>query len=162
MRNPFARPAHVISFLLVLAFSAGSLVALAGGAFTHFLTEWRAGILDIPALISFSVSFLLVVCMDVALIVAASAVRMLLQRRQPGVGGHVAVIIGVSLVEASTYLYMSWLYDHPTTWEAWLLIAARSLAAPLTAVYLSLARTLPIGARDILYQASMTPPTSRA
>lgn len=147
--------AHLTSFALVLAFSAGSLVALAGDAFAHFLVEWHAGVIDIPALISFVVSFLLVVCMDVALIVAAGAVRMLKQRRQSGAGIHVAVIIGVSLVEAGTYLYMSALYDHPTTLAVWALIAARSLSAPLTAVYLSLARALPIGARDILYQVEL-------
>lgn len=147
--------AHATSFSLVIAFSAGSLVALAGDAFAHFLSEWRGGVVDIPALISFLVSFLLVVCMDVALIVAASAVRMLLQRRQSGLGIHVAVIVGVSLVEAGTYLYMSAIYDHPTSLAVWLLIAARSLSAPLTAVYLSLARVLPIGARDILYQVEL-------
>ena len=147
--------AHVVSFALIVAFSAGSLVALAGEALSAFLAAWSHGRLDIPQLISFAVSLLLVICMDLAMIYAAAQVRMLHQRRQPGAWLHALVIVGVALVEAATYLYMSALYDRPTTWQVWLLLVARALSAPLTSVYLALARTLPIGARDILYQVEL-------
>lgn len=150
-----ARLAHVAAFALVIAFSAGSLVALSGEALARIVAQWRAGGVDVPAAISLAVSVLLVVAMDVALVVAAANIRMLRQRRQEGIGLHVAVIIGVSLVEAATFCYMLVTYDAPTSWAVWLLIVARSLSAPLTAVYLSLARTLPVGARDILAQVEL-------
>ena len=145
-----ARLAHGAAFALVIVFSAGSLVALSGEALTTLLREAGRGALDVPAAISIAVSTLLVIAMDVALVYAAASVRLLRLRRADGAGWHVAVIVGVSAVEASTYLYMSALYDHPNSWAVWALIVARAVSAPLVAVYLSLARTLPVSARDII------------
>ena len=150
-----ARLAHLAAFALVLVFSAGSLVALSGEALTALLASATRGALDMPAAISIAVSTLLVVAMDMALLVAAATVRMLRLRRQEGAALHVAVIVGVSVVEASTYAYMSYLYDRPASWAVWALIAARALSAPLVAVYLSLARSLPVSARDILAQVEL-------
>jgi hypothetical protein len=45
---------------------------------------------------------------------------------------------------------MSWRYESPADPVAWGLIVARALAAPLLSVYLSLARPLPVTARDML------------
>lgn len=150
-----ARLAHLAAFALVLVFSAGSLVALSGEALTALLDSATRGALDVPAAVSIAVSTLLVVAMDMALLVAAATVRMLRLRRQEGAALHVAVIVGVSVVEASTYAYMSYLYDRPASWAVWALIAARALSAPLVAVYLSLARSLPVSARDILAQVEL-------
>jgi hypothetical protein len=145
-----ARLAHGAAFALVIVFSAGSLVALSGEALAALIREAGRGALDVPAAISIAVSTLLVIAMDVALIYAAASVRLLRLRRAGGAGWHVAVIVGVSAVEAATYLSMGALYDHPTSWAVWALIVARAVSAPLVAVYLSLARTLPVSARDII------------
>lgn len=141
--------AHGLAYLLVVAFSAGSLVALAGDAIRTFITQAQHGVLDVPSLISFIVSFTLVFAMDTAMVIASVTVRMLRQRHQDGEGIHIAMIVGVCLVESATYLYMSYVYDHPVGWVAWTILTARAVAAPIMAVYLSLARTLPISARDI-------------
>jgi len=68
---------------------------------------------------------------------------------------HTAVIIAVTVLEASTHGYMSWRYQHPATWAAWGLISSRALAAPLLSVYLSMARPLPVTARDIMAQVEL-------
>src|SRR5260221_12536133 len=52
-------------------------------------------------------------------------------------------------------MYMAWRYESPTTALAWALIVIRAAAAPLLAVYLSMARLLPVTARDILAQAEL-------
>lgn len=141
--------AHGLAYLLVIAFSAGSLIALAGDALNHFIAQARGGVLDVPSLISFIVSFALVFAMDTSMVIAAANVRMHKQRHQPGAAIHVAMIVGVCAVESATYLYMSYVYDHPAGWVAWTILTARAVAAPIVAVYLSLSRTLPISARDI-------------
>ena len=61
----------------------------------------------------------------------------------------------VAALEASTYGYMSWLYEHPHNPVAWALILARASAAPLLSIYLSMARPLPVTSRDILYQVEL-------
>jgi hypothetical protein len=141
--------AHGLAYLLVIAFSAGSLIALAGDALRTFIAQAQHGVLDVPSLISFIVSFALVFAMDTSMVIAAATVRMLRQRHQDGLALHVAMIAGVCLVESATYLYMSYVYDHPVGWVAWTILTARAVSAPIVAVYLSLARTLPISARDI-------------
>lgn len=154
-RRGMALIAHVCAFALVVVFSLGSLVALSGEALSALILQWGQGGINVPAAISIVVSVLLVASMDTALIYAAAMVRLLTERRQRGAHIHIAVIAGVSAVEAGTYLYMSSQYDHPTNWAVWTLIIARALSAPLTAVYLSLAQALPITARDILYQVEL-------
>jgi hypothetical protein len=68
---------------------------------------------------------------------------------------HRLVITVVAILEAATYGYMSYRYEHPATWAAWALILSRALAAPLLSVYLSMARPLPVTSRDILYQVEL-------
>ncbi len=152
-----ARLAHAFAFLLIILFSAGSLVALAGDALTSVIAGWESGRVDIPSSISVGVSLLLVPCMDVAMLYAASMLR-LLATRQATRGDmlvHVIVLSGVAVVESATYVYMAWEYEHPATLAAWALIIARALAAPLVGVYLSMARALPVTPRDILYQVDL-------
>ncbi len=112
------------------------------------------GDITIPAAIAVSVSTLLVLAMDVSMIYAASQLRLLAVRRQSeGTGLHKFVLIGVAILEAATYGYMSYRYERPSDGIAWALIIARALAAPLLSVYLSLARALPVTGRDILQLA---------
>lgn len=142
-----ARLAHVCAFLMLILFSAGSLVALAGDSIQAIVS----GHATFPAMIAASVSGLLVACMDTAMLYAASILRMLAARHADQRDGrlHRFVLFGVAILEAATYGYMSWLYEHPSG-VAWALIGARALAAPLLSVYLSLARPLPVMARDML------------
>ena len=152
-----ARAAHVCALALIVLFSLGSLVALSGDALQSILLEWRAGQVDIPAAISVAVSTLLVLCMDVGMVYAASVVRLLIARRAPASERrmHETVMFIVAVLEASTYAYMSVRYEHPTNLMVWLLILARAAAAPVLSVYLSMARVLPVLPRDILYQVEL-------
>lgn len=148
-----SRVAHACATLLVILFSAGSLVALSGDAFASLVH----GQADVPTAISVAVSTLLVLCMDVGMVYAASMLRVLNARRADASEKrvHLFVMISVALLEAGTYLYMSSQYEHPHASAAWILIVARAAAAPMLAVYLSLARPLPVTSRDILAQAEM-------
>ncbi len=151
-----ARIAHVCATFMVVLFSLGSLVALSGAAFSAIVTTvQRGGLPSIPEAISIAVSTLMVVCCDIGLIYAAMTLRVLKARgAEDGQLLHWVVLIGVSVIEAGTYLYMSWLYEHPAGW-AWGLVIARALAAPLLSVYLSMARPHPVTPRDILHQAEL-------
>jgi methionine-rich copper-binding protein CopC len=153
-----ARMAHACAFLLIVLFSAGSLVALGADALAAIQAQWeRDGGLNIPATIALGVSTLLVLCMDVAMVYAASVLRLLASRqaedREKRI--HQAVIAVVAVLEAGTYAYMSWRFESPADTIAWTLILARAFAAPLLSVYLSMARPLPVTSRDILYQAEL-------
>lgn len=153
-----ARLAHLCAFLLIVLFSAGSLVSLSGEALTSILSQWHArGALDVPAAISVAVSTLLVLAMDVSMIYAASVLRMLTARHayDSEKRTHQLVMAGVAILEAATYAYMSALYDHPASLATWALILARAGAAPFLAVYLSMARPLPVERRDILAAAAL-------
>jgi hypothetical protein len=151
-----ARIAHVCATLMVILFSLGSLVALSGAAFSAIVAAMQhGGIPSIPEAISIAVSTLMVVCCDIGLVYAAMTLRVLRTRgAEDGLLLHWIVLIGVSMIEAGTYLYMSALYEHPSEW-AWALVIARALAAPLLSVYLSMARAHPVTPRDILHQAEL-------
>jgi hypothetical protein len=145
-----ARVAHASAVAMLVLFSAGSLVALAGDS----VAAIAAGHITIPAAIAAGVSALPVLAMDVSMVYAASQLRLLAVRRQAvGSGLHRFVLVTVACLEAATYAYMSWKYEHPADGIAWALIVARALAVPLLSVYLSLARALPVTGRDILQLA---------
>jgi hypothetical protein len=152
-----ARAAHACALALIVLFSLGSLVALGGDALQSIVTGWRHGQVDIPSAISVAVSTLLVACMDVGMIYAASMLRRLAARRADPAEMrlHQAVMAIVAVLEASTYAYMSARYEHPGNLVVWALILARAAAAPLLSVYLSMARTIPVSTRDVLYQAEL-------
>ncbi len=153
-----AHVAHVCAAALLILFSAASFVALGGDTFAQIQTRWTAGHeLNVAAAISLSVITLMVLAFDVGMLYAASMLRLLAPRRA-GLGEqwvHVLVMVSVAAIEAATYMYMAWRYEHPATALAWALIAVRAAAAPLLAVYLSMARPLPVTARDILAQAEL-------
>ncbi len=153
-----AHVAHVCAAALLILFSAASFVALGGDTFAEIQTRWTANHqLNVAAAISLSVITLMVLAFDVGMLYAASMLRLLATRRA-GLGEqwvHVLVMVSVAAIEAATYMYMAWRYEHPATALAWALIAVRAAAAPLLAVYLSMARPLPVTARDILAQAEL-------
>ncbi len=153
-----AHVAHVCAAALLILFSAASFVALGGDTFAEIQTRWNAGHeVNIAAAISLSVITLMVLAFDVGMLYAAGMLRLLATRRA-GLGEqwvHVLVMVSVAAIEAATYMYMAWRYEHPATALAWALIAVRAAAAPLLAVYLSMARPLPVTARDILAQAEL-------
>ena len=103
------------------------------------------------------VSTLLVLCMDVAMLYAASMLRLLgMRRAEPrSMRLHRGVMATVAVLEAGTYAYMAWRYETPVSVVAWALILSRALAAPLLSVYLAMARPLPVTARDILAQVEL-------
>jgi hypothetical protein len=152
-----ARLAHLFATVMVVLFSLGSLVALSGDALTASLATLHAGGLPrLPDIISIGVSTALVLCCDVGMVYAATVIRVAFTRGvREGMWLHYGVMVGVAVVEAGTYLYMSWRYEAPATWAAWALIVARAASAPLLAIYLSMARALPITSRDILHQAEL-------
>lgn len=153
-----AAVAHICAGALLILFSAASFVALGGDALSSILVQWRdRHQLDIPSTISLAVITLMVLAFDVGMLYAASVLRLLASRRArfSEQWVHVLVMVGVALIEASTYVYMAWRYEHPATWLAWALIVVRALAAPLLAVYLSMARSLPVTARDIMAQVEL-------
>jgi hypothetical protein len=152
-----ARLAHLVATLMVVLFSLGSLVALSGDAFTAIvMTIEHHGLPGIPQAISVLVSTLMVVCCDVGLVYAAMTIRVLRVRGAAGSEQvlHWIVLVLVSVIESGTYLYMSWLYEHPSG-IAWALVIARAFAAPLLSVYLSMASAHPVTPRDILHQAEL-------
>ncbi len=153
-----AKVAHGFAGLLIVLFSAASFVALAGDAFTRFLVGWRAGQVDIPSAISVAVSLLIVPAFDMGMLYAANIVRIMATRRTPrrDMAVHAGVIFVTCCVEGAAYIYMSAVYEHPTTIPAWAIISVRGLTAPLLAVYLAMARPLPVTARDIMYQGELT------
>ena len=152
-----ARLAHVCASLMLVLFSAGSLVALGGDALLSVLESAQQGHVDLPAAISLGVSTLLVLCMDVAMLYAASMLRLLgMRRAEPkSMRLHRGVMATVAVLEAGTYAYMAWRYETPISVVAWALILSRALAAPLLSVYLAMARPLPVTARDILAQVEL-------
>lgn len=150
--------AHLCATALLVLFSLASFVSLGGDTLTAILAEWHRGRgLDVPAAISLSVITLMVLAFDVGMLYAASMLRLLASRRAGAREQwvHVVVMCGVAAIEASTYAYMAWRYEAPATALAWGLIIVRAAAAPLLAVYLSMARPLPVTARDILAQAEL-------
>ena len=142
---------------MLVLFSAGSLVALGGDALLSVLDGAQQGHVDVPAAISLGVSTLLVLCMDVAMLYAASMLRLLgMRRAEPrSMRLHRGVMATVAVLEAGTYAYMAWRYETPVSVVAWALILSRALAAPLLSVYLAMARPLPVTARDILAQVEL-------
>ena len=151
-----ARLAHGAAYALIVLFSIGSLLGLSHSALITLQHQWQTThTLDFPSALAAAVNGLLVLVMDTALLLAANMLRIIKARQGEGAGVHIVVMVGVSAIEGATWAYFSWLYDRPTDPIAWALIVARALAAPLLSAYLSLARAIPIGPRDILHQAAM-------
>ena len=110
-----ARLAHICASLMLVLFAAGSLVALGGDALLGVLDGAQQGHLDLPAAISLGVSTLLVLCMDVAMLYAASMLRLLgMRRAEPrSMRLHRGVMATVAVLEVGTHAYMAWRYETP-------------------------------------------------
>lgn len=152
-----ARLAHICAGLLLVAFSLGSLISISHAAFVSFLAAWDAGQIDIPDGISLAVNVLLIVACDVGLLYAASVLRVLTASEAPAKEQrvHKWAMWGASILESSTYLYLAWIFDRPSTAFLWGLMIARAMCAPLFAAYLAMARPLPVGPGDVAYHASL-------
>lgn len=149
--------AHICAGLLLAAFSAGSLISISYAAFERFLLQWAAGAFDLPDAISLAVNALLVLAADVGLLYAASQLRTLIAAGAPASEQriHRWAMLGASALESATYLYLVWTFDRPDTLFLWSIGTARALAAPLFAAYLSMVRPIPVGPRDVAYQAAL-------
>ena len=97
--------AHVCASLMLVLFSGGSLVALGGDALLSVLDGAQQGHVDVPAVISLGVSALLVLRTDVAMLHAASMLRLLgMRRAEPrSTRLHRGVMATVAILEAGTY-----------------------------------------------------------
>jgi hypothetical protein len=79
-----ARIAHLFVSLLVVLFSAGSLVALGSDALNAVLSQWQhSHSLNVPFAISLCVSTLMIFAMDCSMLTAAATLRVLASRRAP-------------------------------------------------------------------------------
>ena len=152
-----ARISHLFAALLIILFSTASLIALGADSMRAVLASLAHGTVDIPNAVATGVTALLVPAMDVAMLRAASKIRLLATRRatRSEMALHIAVMIVISAIEAGTYCYMAAIYEHPLGVVAWTLIAARALAAPLIGVYLAMDRPHPVTSRDILAQVEL-------
>lgn len=152
-----ARIAHLFGGLLIILFSAASFIALGSEALARFQASMARGAFDLPDAISLAVVVLIVPAFDWGMIYAAHRVNLLITRKadRRDMRVHVGVIVLATLVEGASYIYMSILYEHPATLAAWAIIVIRGLSAPLLAVYLAMARALPVTPRDILYQGEL-------
>jgi hypothetical protein len=150
--------AHKCATVLLICFSAATFVALGNDAYAAISAQWAlTHSLNIPSTISLAVITLMVLAFDVGMVYAASMLRLLATRRAEWAERwvHMVVMIGVAAIEAATYVYMAWRFERPGTGIAWALIILRAAAAPLLAVYLSMARALPVTARDIMAQVEL-------
>ena len=152
-----ARLAHLCAGLLLAAFSLGSLISLSLAAFYKFMAEWNIGRFDMPDAINMAVNVLLVLAMDIAMLYAASVIRIFSAAGAPPREQriHRVVIAVASVVESTTYLYMLWRFDRPTDLWLWGIGFLRALSAPGFAAYLSMARALPVAPRDIMYHSAL-------
>jgi hypothetical protein len=147
-----AQLAHIFAAALLFAFSLGSLISISATPFFRFLRTP-----NLPDAISIAVNVLLVISADVALLYAASQLRVLVTAQAPASEQriHRIAMIGAASLESATYLYLVWTFDKPGTAFLWAIGVTRAVAAPLCAAYLSMARPLPVGPRDVAYQASL-------
>ena len=148
---------HFFATLLIILFSTASLIALGADSMRAVLVSLAHGSVDIPNAVATGVTALLVPAMDVAMLRAASKIRLLATRRatRSEMALHVVVMATISAIEAGTYCYMAAIYEHPGSGVAWALIIARSASAPLIGVYLAMDRPHPVTSRDILAQVEL-------
>ena len=148
---------HFFATLLIILFSTASLIALGADSMRAVLVSLAHGSVDIPNAVATGVTALLVPAMDVAMLRAASKIRLLATRRatRSEMALHVVVMATISAIEAGTYCYMAAIYEHPGSGVAWALIIARAASAPLIGVYLAMDRPHPVTSRDILAQVEL-------
>ena len=147
------RLAHTMGTIMILAFSLGSAVGICSTLIDSItkagMFTWAA----VPFDIAFVVSVLLVVCFDVASVYASFMVRLLRSRHAPkgDYVSHLGIITLACILESGTFGYMSWKYDDPALLAVAILILVRAVGSPIVALYLNMARQIPISPSDISY-----------
>ena len=153
------RLAHLFAGMLVVSTSVASLIALAGDIVQAVVQEIRThpDQLRIPILASIIITFLLVLAMDTGMLLAAGQIRVKLARKAAlgAMAFDLVIMIGVACLEAGTYCYMLWQYEHPANQLAGVLIIARAIAVPLLSMYLVMARPVAVMPADILALAAL-------
>ncbi len=141
------RLAHFFAFALIIATSIASLISLAA----DLLIAVLAGHGTVATDASVAITLLLVMAMDVGMVLAATYIRIGRQRGESlrALSGHLSIMVIVALLEAGTYTYMLFLYEHPHNWISWVLIIARGFAVPLLSIYLSMAQEITVKTEDI-------------
>ena len=149
-----ARLMHAAGYFMLVLFSIGSAIGICGSIIQEIVTggqflTWHSAVLEIVVL----VSLMLVFCMDLADIYAAFMIRLLATRRAHWKAYvlHVVVITIATVLEGATFILMSYTYDNVVGWLIAGLVIARGVFAPLFAIYLNMARPIPVGVADIAY-----------
>jgi hypothetical protein len=100
-----ARVAYVCASLMLVLFSAGLHVALGRDVLLSVLDGAEQGSADLPSAISLGVSTVLALCVDVAMLYAASMLRLLgVRRAEPrAMRLHREIMATLAVLEAGTY-----------------------------------------------------------
>lgn len=133
--------ARLISRPLMIIFSFGALIVLAGQSLKHvYLALTGAGHLDIVEVSSLIVMLALIIAADISMIVAAVIVQDAWQRHTwTGKDIFAGIVLGgTALLEAITLFIMIASVEHPHSWWEWALVGLRSIMAPVVAIFLAL------------------------
>lgn len=146
--------AHFISYVLVIFFSFGGLIAVASESINEFITSYNHGTFNIIASVTFAVSLSMIIGLDYALLWAARAIQTARERGQQWTDYviHLVVLTVVPIIDAATFFYMSWLYDKPTNSILMAILIGRAVVVPPMIVYLRMAKTPTRSPGDIIYQ----------
>lgn len=140
------------AIILLVFFSAGALVTLAGVPMQHIAAAIEAGQPpNVAEAITSATILALVIGMDLAMIIATMMIRAMRARGKTFADwwGYLALALFVGAIEALTFGVMIVNNEHPQGFVAWALVVARSLAVPVCAVFLSLVSNLPITPNDV-------------
>lgn len=140
------------AIILLVFFSAGALVTLAGVPIQHIATAVQHGQpFNIAEAITTATILALVIGMDLAMVIATMMIRAFRARGKTFADwwGYLVLALFVGAIEALTFGVMIVNNEHPTGAVAWLLVVARSLAVPVCAVFLSLVSNLPVTPNDV-------------
>lgn len=149
------RVANGFAYLLIVATSVASLISLGRDTVKHL--TWPITGDSFPSVCGTVILLTLVMAMDTGSLFAAAKVRTLMGRDDGSreIYMHVAIMIGVSAMEAATYIYMMFLFETPHDGVTGSLVVARGLAVPVLALYLALARPMTVTTSDMAHQSGL-------
>ncbi len=150
-----ARLMHAAGYLMLILFSVGSAVGICGTLVQRVVANGPLTWASLPDDIVITVSLMLVFCMDLGDIYAAFMIRLLATRRAKWTQYilHGLVILVATILEGGTFILMSFQYDNVIAGAVAALVIGRGIVAPLFAVYLNMARAIPVGVADIAYHS---------
>lgn len=140
------------AMVLLVFFSLGALVTLAGVPMQHIATAIETHQpINVTEAITSATILALVIGMDLAMVIATMMIRALRIRGKTFADwwGYLVLALFVGSVEALTFGVMIVQNEHPVGIVAWLLVGARSVAVPVCAVFLSLVANLPVTPNDV-------------